>query len=101
MYAAVIDYSSPTSLPMQEKSNVRFLLGARIQDPTADIFTFIFQRDICGENLYSLQVPRQLRDKLGPEAFNEYVADYYLEQQPAELTRIDRSAVILTLTYDL
>jgi hypothetical protein len=86
---------------MQEQSNVRFLLGARIQDPTADILTYTFQRDIFGKDLYFLQVPHQLREKLGPEAFIEYVADYYLEQQPAELTRIDRSAVIFTLTYGL
>ena len=82
---------------MQEQSNVRFLLGDRIQDPTANILTYTFQRDVFGKNLHTLQVPRQLRENLGPEAFIEYVADYYLEQQPAELSRIDRSAVIFTL----
>jgi len=84
---------------MQEKTNVRFLLGARLQDPTADILTFTFQRDIFGEDLHTLQVPRQLRETLGPAAFLDYVADYYLEQQPAEAARIDRAAVLFALTH--
>lgn len=86
---------------MQEPSNVRFLLGARIQDPTADILTFTFQRDIFSEDLYSLQVPRQLLQKLGGQGFIDYIADYYLEQQPAEAIRIDRGAVTFALTYGI
>ena len=86
---------------MQEQSNVRFLIGARIQDPTADILTFIFQRDVLGKDLYSLQVPRQLFQKLGGQGFIDYIADYYLEEQPAEASRIDRGYVIFALTYGI
>jgi len=86
---------------MQEKSNVRFLLAARIQDPAAEILTFTFQRDFFGKDLYSLQVPRQLLQKLGGQGFIDYIADYYLEQQPAEATRIDRGAVVFALTYGI
>lgn len=39
-----------------------------------------------------------MREKLGPEALIEYIADYYLEQ-PTQATRINRAAVILPLTY--
>ncbi|MBF9239762.1 hypothetical protein I2I05_20380 [Hymenobacter sp. BT683] len=86
---------------MQEQSNVRFLLGARIQDPTADILTFTFQRDVFGQDLYALQVPRQLLQKLGGQGFIDYLADFYLEQQPAETARIDRGAVVFALTYGI
>ena len=86
---------------MQEQSNVRFLLGARIQDPTADILTFTFQRDVSGKDLYYLQVPRQLFQKLGGQGFIDYIADYNLEEQPAEATRIDRGYVVLDLTYGI
>ena len=86
---------------MQEQSNVRFLIGARIQDPTADILTFIFQRDVLGKDLYSLQVPRQLFQKLGSQGFIDYIADYYLEEQPAEASRIDRGYVVFALTYGI
>ena len=86
---------------VQEQSNVRFLLGARIQDPTADILTFTFQRDVLGKDLYSLQVPRQLFQKLGGQGFIDYIADYNLEEQPAEATRIDRGYVVFALTYGI
>ena len=86
---------------MQEQSNVRFLLGARIQDPTADILTFTFQRAVLGKGLYSQQVPRQLFQKLGGQGFIDYIADYYLEEQPAEATRIDRGYVVFALTYSI
>ena len=86
---------------MQEQSNVRFLLSARIQDPTADILTFTFQRDVSGKDLYYLQVPRQLFQKLGGQGFIDYIADYYLEEQPAEATRIDRGYVVFALTYSI
>lgn len=86
---------------MHEQSNVRFLIGARIQDPTADILTYVFQRDIRGKDLYSLQAPRQLLQKLGGQGFIDYVADYYLELQPAEAARIDRSAIVFALTYGI
>ena len=86
---------------MKEESNIRYLISARIEDLTADILTFVFQRDIRGEDLYSLQVPRQLLLKLGGQGFIDYIADYYLEEQPAEATRIDRGAVVFALTYGI
>ena len=86
---------------MQNHNDVRFLLGARLEDASADILTFIFQRDFYGEDLCRLQVPRQLLQKLGGQAFFEYVADYYLEQQPTEAARIDRGAILFTLTHGL
>jgi len=57
--------SNKKNTTMQEQSNVRFLLGARIQDPPADILTFTFQRAVSGKDLYSQQVPRQLFQKRG------------------------------------
>lgn len=59
---------------MQEQSNVRFLIGARLQDPTADILLFTFQREVPGKDLHSLQVPRQLFQKLGGQGFIDYIA---------------------------
>ena len=84
---------------MQTHNNARFLLGAHLQDLTADLLTFTFQRDVFGENLYSLQVPRQLLQQLGRQGLIEYVADYYLELEPAEAARLGRSTVIFALTY--
>lgn len=84
---------------MQEQSNVRYLLGARLEDPTADLLTFQFQQDLLGEKNYSLQVPRALFQKLGRRHLIEYVADYYLQLQPQEIDRIDRQSVILALNY--
>ena len=86
---------------MKEESNIRYLISARIEDPTADILTFTFQRDVFGKDLYSLQVPRQLFHKLGFQGFIDYIADYYLEEQPAEATRIDRGYVVFALTYSI
>ena len=101
-HAAVIQLlNKPPLQHMQEQSNVRFLIGARIQDPTADILTFTFQRDVLGKDLYSLQVPRQLFQKLGGQGFIDYIADYYLEEQPAEAIRIDRGYVVFALTYGI
>ena len=45
--------------------------------------------------------PRQLFQKLGGQGFIDYIADYYLEQQPAEASRIDRGAVVFALTYGI
>ncbi|MFC6223919.1 hypothetical protein ACFP2F_11765 [Hymenobacter artigasi] len=84
---------------MQNQSNVRFLLGAQLEDPTAELLTFQFQQDICGEKCYSLQVPGTMLQKLGRRHLIEYVADYYLQLQPQELDRIDRNAVIMALNY--
>lgn len=86
---------------MHEESNIRYLISARIQDSAADILTFTFQRDVFGKDLYSLQVPRQLFQKLGSQGFIDYIADYYLEEQPAEAARIDRGYVVFALTYGI
>ena len=86
---------------MQKQSNTRFLLGARLEDHTADLLTFRFQQDLFGEKNYSLLVPDALFQKLGRRHLIEYVADYYLQLQPQELDRIDRNAVIMALNYAL
>ena len=93
--------SNKKNTTMQEQSNVRFLLGARSQGPTADILTFTFQRAVSGKDLYSQQVPRQLFQKRGGQGFIDYIADYNLEEQPAEATRIDRGYVVFALTYGI
>ena len=56
---------------------------------------------MLGKDLYSQQVPRQLFLKLGGHGFIEYIADYNLEEQPAEATRIDRGYVVFALTYGI
>ena len=39
--------------------------------------------------------------KLGSQGFIDYIADYYLEEQPAEAIRIDRGYVVFAITYSI
>ena len=84
---------------MEDQTNARFLLGVRLEDPTADLLTFQFQQDLFGQKNYTLQVPATLLLKLGRRPLIEYIADYYLQLQPQELNRIDRHAVLSALNY--
>ncbi len=82
-------------------SNARFVISAHLEDPTADLLTFHFQRDLDGHDLYPVVVPHQLLHQLGRDGLIEYVADYYLELQPAEVERVARPAILYVLRQTL
>ena len=86
---------------MQRESNARFLLAVHLGTLTNSSFTFTFQRDLHGRDLYPVTVPRRQLQRLGSGRFFEYVADTYLAQQPAEALRITRSTILFTLTHGL
>ncbi|OWP65062.1 hypothetical protein CDA63_01530 [Hymenobacter amundsenii] len=86
---------------MQRESNARFLLAVRLGPLSNNAFTFIFQRDFHGRNLYAVTVPRRQLQRLGSGRFFEYVADTYLAQQPAEALRLTRATILFTLTHGL
>jgi hypothetical protein len=86
---------------MQRESNARFLLAVRLDTPTKSTFTFTFQRDLHGLDLYPVMVPRRQLQRLGTGRFFEYVADTYLAQQPAEALRVTRPTILFTLAHGL
>ena len=86
---------------MQRESNARFLLAVRLGAPTNYAFTFIFQRDCHGHDLYPVTVPRRQLQRLGSSRFFEYVTDTCFAQQPAEALRVSRATILFTLTHGL
>jgi hypothetical protein len=86
---------------MQPESNARFLLAVRLDPPTNYAYTFLFQRDFHGHDLYPVAVPRRQLQRLGTGRFFEYVVDTYLAQQPAEALRVPRAVILFTLTHGL
>ena len=86
---------------MQRESNARFLLAVRLGPLTKSAFTFIFQRDLHGHDLYPVKIPRRQLQRLGSGRFFEYVTDTYLVQQPAEALRVTRATILFTLTHGL
>jgi len=71
-----------------------FLLGVSLVDPAADPIVLEFQQELYQQDRVAVRAPRGLLLQLGPAAFAEHVADYYLVQHPGEAVRVGRALVL-------
>lgn len=75
-------------------TNANFLIGVSLADPSADPIVLEFQQEPYQQDRIAVRAPRGLYRQLGPEAFAEHIADYYLREHPAEVERVGRAAVL-------
>lgn len=76
------------------ESNAKFMIGVRLEEPTADPLSFLFQQDLLGEQTYAVRAPRRLLEMMGPIAFAEHLTDYYLQKYPAEAGRVGKDTLL-------
>ncbi|WP_375433860.1 hypothetical protein [uncultured Hymenobacter sp.] len=75
------------------ESNARFVLGAHVEDATADPVVFHFQRDLFDEQPAQVSISRNAWHLLGPSQAAGYIVDRYLIENPEEEQRVGREVV--------